>query len=438
VDEHERPAGAWALRQVAVLVAALLVLAAIVYVVQRQRDPGEPTGDRVAGLQDSPSSSELDDFARDVDATHVLAQQAQALAHSSAHSYRQTWDSGRQSQRAASTIFANLRALQVRRMGLQYVAADPSAASPAGDGAAGAQTWDAQVAVSWRLSGIDRSDAHSTLTMTFVRRGDLVKVVAMSARPGEREPIWLTGPLRVLRSDRTVVAATNMVDARRIDQELRRAAIDVRKVIPSWRGSLAAYAPATREQFDALMGANPDAYAGIAAVTTTVDGSRRAQAPVAIVVNPVVFQRLGPIGRHVVVTHESTHVATGATTVTMPLWVAEGFADYVGVGSVDVPLRVAAQAAIRDARLHGPPTSLPSDADFSSTDRPVEVAYEQAWLALRAIADEQGRDRLVAFYRDVVDHPRAVWRLLRRDAGMTRVELTRDWRANLEALVDGR
>jgi hypothetical protein len=81
---------------------------------------------------------------------------------------------------------------------------------------------------------------------------------------------------------------------------------------------------------------------------------------------------------------------------------------------------------------------LPSDADFSSTDRPVEVAYEQAWLALRAIADEQGRDRLVAFYRDVVDHPRAVWRLLRRDAGMTRVELTRDWRANLEALVDGR
>ncbi len=110
-----------------------------------------------------------------------------------------------------------------------------------------------------------------------------------------------------------------------------------------------------------------------------------------IVVNPWVFDGLGPIGRHVVVSHEATHVATGATTVSMPLWVAEGFADYVGVGSVDVPLRVSARAAVRQIRKSGLPDRLPRDSAFHAGGG-AEATYEEAWLAMRLIARQYGQD----------------------------------------------
>ena len=118
----------------------------------------------------------------------------------------------------------------------------------------------------------------------------------------------------------------------------------------------------------------------------------------------------------------------------MPLWVAEGFADYVGVGSVDVPLSVSARALIRDVRNFGLPEQLPANSAFQARNG-IEVVYEQSWLAMRLIARDYGERRLVAFYDEVLKHPNALGVALRETLGTTKEALTRDWRRELQEIA---
>ncbi len=379
----------------------------------------------------------VDAGVRDAKAIAVLSAQERALARGSQKAYVQTWDQRSAAQRRSATIVGNLSALRVKALHARYVAADNVGLSSDEQRRLGGSAWTADVDVAWRLQGVDLADARTTLTYTFVARGQKVFVADVTGATGEHEPIWLLGPLDVRRSDRTVVAATNRASAEQLDERLQQAVADVHRVLPDWHGHLVSYGPSTQDEFDRLVAAVPRAYSGIAAVTTTVDGSRDPAAPIAIVANPTVFDGLGPIGSHVVISHEATHVATGATTVAMPLWVAEGFADYVGVGSVDVPLRVSARAAIRDIRNFGLPDELPNDAAFRARSA-VEAAYEEAWLAIRVIARDYGQGRLVAFYEDVVRRPNAVARSLRDNLGITEQALTRTWQTYLRTVADGR
>ncbi|CAM5528546.1 hypothetical protein SHIRM173S_13218 [Streptomyces hirsutus] len=119
-----------------------------------------------------------------------------------------------------------------------------------------------------------------------------------------------------------------------------------------------------------------------------------------VIVNPDAFGLLGDSGRQVVVTHETTHVATRAhTTAATPLWLSEGFADWVGYRGGD---RVPAEAAPELAREvgHGEvPSGLPGDDDFgftADTDG-LARAYESGWMACRLVAEHWGEERLGAF-----------------------------------------
>jgi hypothetical protein len=413
-----------------VVVIAAVVAVGLAVQLQRSDDSAGNHGD----LNPPSGARGFDPESHTADAIAVLAQQDRALSRESSTAYMHGWDTGEAAQRQASQIFDNLRALRID-LHARYVAPDAGGLTSGQARRLGADAWAADVDVTWRMAGVDRTDARTTLTYTFVEDHGSAKVVKVAASEREREPVWLLGHLNVRRTDRTVVAATTPSGANRLHGALRRAVADVSRVLPDWRGDLVAYVPSTARQFDGVLGASPDSYKDIAAVTTTVDGSRRNDAPIAIVINPTVFGRLGPIGAHVVVTHEATHVATGATSVTMPLWIAEGFADYVGVGSVDVPFSVSAHAAIRSVRQDGVPRSLPTDAAFQ-TGR-IEIAYEEAWLAMRMIAADYGRGRLVAFYEDVVHRPDAVATSIRDNLGTSQAALTRQWRAYLEEIVDG-
>jgi hypothetical protein len=114
--------------------------------------------------------------------------------------------------------------------------------------------------------------------------------------------------------------------------------------------------------------------------------------------------------------------------------VAEGFADYVGVGAVEVPLSVSARVVIRDVRRNGVPRALPSNDDFSAGRGDLELAYEQAWLANRLIAGEYGERRLVRFYRFVVASPDDLGGAF-GVLGTTEEAFTADWRRSLRLLV---
>ncbi len=435
-DQGEPPGRPGRSRQwVAVALIALVVVTGVVVAVTRSDSDDTTAADPEPSRAGAPTT---DVAARDAGAIAVLAAQDRALRRGADERFRSGWDDDAAAQREARTVFDNLAALRVKALHPRYVAANLGGLTASEQERLGPSAWTADVDVAWRLQGIDGADARMTLTYTFVQRPDgTVAVAGMASTSGEREPVWLLGPLDVRRSDRTLVAATRPALARRLDLALRHAVDDVQRVLPSWRGSLVGYGPATAEEFDQVVSAAaPHAYEGIAAVTTTVDGSRSADAPVAIVVNPDVFETLGPVGTHVVISHEATHVATAATTVSMPLWVAEGFADYVGVGSVDVPLSVSARAAVRDIRNFGLPDQLPANSAFQARDG-VEAVYEESWLAIRLIAREYGERRLVAFYEAVVEHPNALGPALRETLGTTREALTRDWRRELQEIAGG-
>ena len=342
--------------------------------------------------------------------------------------YLADWGPSAPAQRLAALdlVYTNLVALGVARI-------DPSVdeGTIAGPGS----TWSAAVNVTWGLTGLDATSSHSEVLYRFSDRDGRPAISGVARVPNGREPIWLLPGLEVRRSSRTLVAATDAATARRVQRLLTEAVGAVTRVLPGWHGDLVAYAPGSQRQFDSLVDAEPGAYRGIAAVTTVVDGSLDGSAPTAIVLNPQVFGSLGPLGAHVVVAHEATHAATHAAAVSMPLWVAEGFADYVGIGSVHVPISVAAAAALRVVRRSGPPSALPADAAFAVSGAGLEASYEEAWLATSLIAKTYGQPRLVAFYRLVEAHPDALEAAFEDVLQTSQPAFTRAWRSYLQGLA---
>lgn len=157
-----------------------------------------------------------------------------------------------------------------------------------------------------------------------------------------------------------------------------------------------------------------------------------------MIVNPDAYGVLGAFGRQLVLTHETVHVATrAATTPSTPVWLSEGFADWVAYRDAG---RTAAQAApeLRRAVLAGElPARLPDDPDFAfgGDAEALARAYEGGWLACALIADRWGEGELRDFYRAVGAHPGregAVEQALQEVLGTTPEEFTADWRAYLK------
>jgi hypothetical protein len=212
-----------------------------------------------------------------------------------------------------------------------------------------------------------------------------------------------------------------------------RAVPQVRRVLPRWPGGLVVEVPPSQHGLDAALGADRGQYAGIAAVTTTVDGSHSRRSPSHVFVNPKVFDPLRPQGAQVVITHEATHVATDAATSKAPVWLVEGFADYVALTSQRLPLSTTAARIIALVRRHGPPRHLPTSAQFAPGAPHLEARYESAWLACRLLAQDGGVRALVAFYR-AMDKGGDLGPELRRHFGLTPVTFTKAWRSVLSHL----
>ena len=237
---------------------------------------------------------------------------------------------------AVSTATANARALRVRDFTLRYVDEDAGALS------AGSDAWVGAVDTTWAFRGFDRTVARTEVSFTFRQDGDQASIVGIGGNE-RRTPLWLAGPVTVRRGPGVlVVAAGGAGSAARYFELASRAVTVVRRVEPAWRDGLVVEVPESADQLDEELDAEPGEYDNIAAVTTTVNGSVAARAPVHVFVNPEVFGPLKRRGAQVVMSHEATHVATGAATTSMPLWLVEGFADYVALRDVDLPLSVSA------------------------------------------------------------------------------------------------
>ena len=210
----------------------------------------------------------------------------------------------------------------------------------------------------------------------------------------------------------------------------------VRAVLPAWPGGLVVEVPESAAALDAMLAAEPGTYADIAAVSATVDGTLTPTSPAHVFVNPDLYSGLGPVGEQVVMTHEATHIATGApTTSGMPLWLLEGFADYVALRDTDLPMSRTAGQIIAQVRDEGVPDALPGPSEFDASATHLGASYEAAWLACLVVADLAGEDALLRVYDDVRggtgigDAPCAP------SAGIGEAELTEAWQERLETLA---
>jgi hypothetical protein len=232
-----------------------------------------------------------------------------------------------------------------------------------------------------------------------------------------------------------VLVAGSGEDADRYAGQAAAAVPAVRAVLPAWPGGLVVEVPGSAEALDAMLAADAGTYADIAAVSATVDGNLTPTSPAHVFVNPELYRELGPVGEQVVMTHEATHIATEApVTSGMPLWLLEGFADYVALRGTDLPMTKAAGQVIAQVRADGLPDALPGPTEFDATATHLGAAYEAAWLACLVVEDLAGEEALVRVYDDV-RRGRAVGAALRANAGIDEAELTARWRDRLETLA---
>ena len=284
--------------------------------------------------------------------------------------------------------------------------------------------------MSWRYAGVDRRVLTSTaeLVLTPAARG----VALGDTRPaaGRQTPPWFLEPLQVRRTARILVAAPDAAAAGELVDQASAALAAVGRRLPRWTGALVVEAPAATPAFRAASGLGPAGARTIAAVTTTADGSTLPGSPERVFVNPGVFGALGRPGQDIVLRHEATHVAVAAAESPAPLWLTEGFADWVALADSRLPVAVLASQFGALVREQGPPRRLPGRAAFAPGNSDLGAAYESAWLAVRLIARTHGAADLLRFRR-LVDDDRTVAQAFELALGTDRAAFTRAWRREL-------
>ncbi|MFE7648887.1 hypothetical protein [Streptomyces phaeoluteigriseus] len=306
-----------------------------------------------------------------------------------------------------------------------------TAVRPGGDEVA------ADAELSYRIEGHDRAPVTVARTLRLTRDGAGRWAVASEKPAGKAgQQLWDQGTVGVVRGTHSLVLGVGQSGAL-----LRTFAGLADRAVPAvsqawgtdWARQVVVLVPKSLDGMAALLGSPASSYRGIAAVTTGETGGGPDAPADRVIVNPEAYAMLGPVGRQVVLTHETTHVATRSdTNAATPLWLSEGYADWVGYrGTGRTPDEAAPelQKAVREGRVPG---ELPSDGDFGFAGDAARLAraYEGGWTACRMIADRWGEGRLDAFYRAVGEHGKrsgAVEEALGSVLGTTLEDFTAEW-----------
>ncbi|MEU1127647.1 hypothetical protein ABZ371_29700 [Streptomyces sp. NPDC005899] len=308
----------------------------------------------------------------------------------------------------------------------------------------GAGRVSADVELRYRIKGYDDAPMTSSRTVELVRRGrdGAWYVAGDRARGDARALLWQQGDVQAVRGAHSLVLGVG-----RRDEELRRIAATADSAVPAvsdawpapWKKRVVVLVPESVQDMAALLGSPAASYRGTAAVTTgEVGGSGRRPAD-RVVVNPEAYGMLGAFGQRVVLTHETTHVATRAgTSAATPVWLSEGFADWAAYRRESRTDQEIAPELAEAVRSGDAPAALPADGDFAFGGDATRLAraYEGAWLACALIARDWSEEDLIAFYGAVGGHAGrdgAVEKALQTVLGTTPEDFTARWREYLRA-----
>jgi hypothetical protein len=418
-----------------VAVGAVVVLAVVFGAVWWSAD-----SDRESTGTDTPTPSvglPLDEVERDQRASEMMQDLSTAWRHADPTGFTVAAGVSVAARRWADQVYDALADLQVQWIDLRYVAADPdSVADP--DGFTG------DIEVRWQIAAGPAHETYRTAPVTvplrFSYEGDDLSVLGLDGETDDPVPVWLTGPLNIETSPGgTCVGVPESVDLDACSKLVDTAAGDLASVISTDETAdrpVVVMVPAADNTAAMLLGQEADDLVQIAAVTTTIDGGGSVRAPAQIVLNPAVFDDLGPRAAQLVVSHEVTHAATGATASSMELWVAEGFADYVALASGRIPVERAASQILAYVRQRGVPAQLPTAREFSADRHGLGRTYEAAWLIFRMLGAYYGDDAVVAFY-DAVRGGTPVETALIDTIGLDLDDLATAWQDYLTTLAFG-
>lgn len=167
-----------------------------------------------------------------------------------------------------------------------------------------------------------------------------------------------------------------------LDESVRGVA-DILDISPGrvgWVRRVEVVVPASDTELVALVG---PAFADMAGIAIRDGAGQR------VVINRVRAASLSDLELRVLLRHEITHVATrDLTSDSAPLWLVEGFADWVAFHGLGLSLRQAAPLLTSDV------SALP--ADFGGPGR--DLAYQQAYSIMAYLESRLGERGVVDFF----------------------------------------
>ena len=293
--------------------------------------------------------------------------------------------------------------------------------------------WAPGVAVHYRITGVDTRAVAAPWVPVFALDGGVWRLAGTATDAslplGANAQPWDSGPVTVASSAR-VVAVLSAGDGARAADLLRmsEAALDRVAAVRrgGWSGRVLVTAVQDQKAFDAYFGDSPDRVNQVAAIAVPYAAEVPAWHPSAeyaatrVVINP---NQLAADSRELAhdLAHEFTHAAMGAVTVDgTPLWLVEGFAEYVAYKPTPPP-----PTGLHRVLAGVQADALPANGSFYAD----AVNYVLAWLSCRLIAQKYGEAKLVALY---VAAGSGLGAALRQVLGVDEAALTAQWAKYVE------
>ncbi len=432
-----------------VLLAAIFVLLGYVRQAQPSAAPPNPRPAPVAAQPSSKPSEAARPAPRIREVRELLRGRAEAVRTGNRAAFLAGIDpAAPEAFRAAqSRLFDNLRGVPLATWYYELdprFATDPAGLAPQpGDPD---ELWAPKVELGYALAGIDERPTTRPMGYLFARKGNhwyLSSDTALGPGKTWRGP-WDYGPCQTLRTQSGLVLyhQAGKASAQAVGAQLDAAVRAVTAVWGNgWSRKVAVFVPGGAEELRSLVG--PEFAANTIAAVAVAD-SVNAREHVAtgqrVVLNPDGAAQLSPQALSIVLRHEITHIAARKDTVDgAPMWLTEGFADYVGYVSSGIPVAKAAPDLAAEVRDGDVPEELPADTDFQADANTLDLAYQQGWTLCASISARYGQPKLVRFFLDVsrlgkIDEAR-LGRITQRDLGVDLDGLVRNWQGYLHSVL---
>jgi hypothetical protein len=260
----------------------------------------------------------------------------------------------------------------------------------------------ARVQARYRFRGQDASPVLARYSYTFALTRSGWRIAGDGDgrfRGRDDVEIWDSGPVRTVRSARTLIVHHPGQEAlaRRL---LRVADKGYAQVGAAWTGRWERKAvilvPRDEEEAERLVGARNLARVAAVASSSVESGAAERVLGNRIVVNTDNVSGYSDLSLQILITHEMTHVATRTLGDGVPLLLVEGFADWAALRPLGYPFRVTRPALARLGRA-GFDGDLPSDAEFRGPQ--AAVAYDEGSAFCLWVAETAGPAKLRALYR---------------------------------------